>query len=65
VDQFTDRWSRFDSFVPKTSPHYVRKFPWVTKELDSLKSRTTKAAKNMKKSNLLIMVDDDDDCDCE
>jgi hypothetical protein len=43
VDQCTDlfydaMWSCFGSFVPKTSPHCVQKFPWVTKELNGLKT---------------------------
>jgi hypothetical protein len=53
VDQCSDLfndiiWSCFVSFVLKTSPHYVQKFPWVTKELNGLKNRATRAAKKMR-----------------
>jgi hypothetical protein len=37
-------WSCFGNFVPKTSPHCVQKFPWVTKELNGIKNRATRAA---------------------
>jgi hypothetical protein len=56
VDQCTDLfydviWSCFGSFVPKTSPHCVQKFSWVTKEPKGLKNRATRAAKRMKKAS--------------
>jgi hypothetical protein len=56
VNQCTDLfydviWSCFGSFVPKTAPHCVQKYPWVTKELNGLKSRKTRAAKKMKKAS--------------
>jgi hypothetical protein len=51
-------WSCFGSFVPKTSPYYIRKFPWATKKLNGLKNRVTTAAKTMRKSEL---VNDDID----
>jgi hypothetical protein len=56
LDQCTDLFydvicSCFVSLVPKTSPHCVQKFPWVTKELNGLKNRATTAAKRMKKAS--------------
>jgi hypothetical protein len=54
VDQCTDLfndviWSCFGSFVPKTLLHCVQKFPWVTKGLNSLKTRATRTSKKFKK----------------
>jgi hypothetical protein len=50
IDLFYDVISScFGSFVPKTSPHCVQKFRWVTKELNGLKNRATRAARTMKK----------------
>jgi hypothetical protein len=43
-------WSCFGSFVPKTSPHYIKKFSWDMEELNGLKNRATRAAKRMKKA---------------
>jgi hypothetical protein len=60
------RWSYFDSFVPDTSLHCIQKFLWVTKKLNGLKNKATRAAKRMKKSERRCNVDGDiDDCDCE
>jgi hypothetical protein len=43
-----------------------QKLPWVTKELNGLKNKTTKAARKMKESERRYMVDDDiRECDCE
>jgi hypothetical protein len=52
--------------VPRTSTRCEQKLPWVTKELNRLKNKTTKAAKKMKESERRCMVDDDiSECDCE
>jgi hypothetical protein len=59
-------WSCFGSLVPKTSQHCTQKFPWVKKELISLKNKATRAAKRMKKGKRRYMIDDDiDDGNCE
>jgi hypothetical protein len=61
------------SFVPKTSPHYVRQLPWITKKLNSLKdscrgSRRSwivwRSCKKDEKSQQRYTVDDEID-DCE
>jgi hypothetical protein len=58
-------WSCFGSFVLKTSPHCVQKFPRVTKKLNGLKNRPTRAAKKIKLNERRYMLDDDiDDCEC-
>jgi hypothetical protein len=43
-------WSCFEKFVPRTSTRCAQKLPWVTKELNGLKYKTTKVAKKMKES---------------
>jgi DNA primase len=49
VDIFYDViWSCFEKFVPRTATRCTQKLPWVTKELNGLKNKTTKAAKNVK-----------------
>jgi hypothetical protein len=45
---YDDICSCFEKFVPRTSAHCAQKLPWVTKKLNGLKSKTTKAAKKMK-----------------
>jgi hypothetical protein len=67
VDLFYDViWSCFEKFVPRTSTGCAQKLPWVTKELNGLKNKTTKAAKKMKESERRCMVDDDiSECNCE
>jgi hypothetical protein len=67
VDVFYDViWSCFEKFMPTTSTRCAQKLPWVTKELNGLKNKTTKAAKKMKESERRCMVDDDiSKCDCE
>jgi hypothetical protein len=64
IDLFYDViWS---CFVPRTSTCCAQKLPWVTKELNGLKNKTTKAAKKMKESERRWMVDDDiSECDFE
>jgi hypothetical protein len=51
--------------VPKTSMRCVQKLPWVTKELNGLKNKTTKAAKKMKESERRCMFDDISEYDWE
>jgi hypothetical protein len=59
-------WSCFEKFVPTTSTRCAQKLPWVTKELNGLKNKTSKAGKKMKESEWRCMVDDDiSECDCE
>jgi hypothetical protein len=59
-------WSCFEKFMQKNSTRCAQKLPWVTKELNGLKNRTTKAAKKMKESERRCMVDDDiSECDWE
>jgi hypothetical protein len=54
----------FEKFVPRISTRCA--LPWVTKELNGLKNKTTKVAKNLKESERRCMVDDDiSECDCE
>jgi hypothetical protein len=43
-------WSCFEKLVPRTSTRCAQKLPWVTKELNELKNKTTKAVKKMEKS---------------
>jgi hypothetical protein len=66
VDRFYDViWSCFEKFVPRTSTRCAQKLAWVTKKLNGLKNKTTKAAKRMKESKRRCMVDDDiNECDC-
>jgi hypothetical protein len=60
VDLFYDAiWTCFERFVPRTSTCCAQKLPWVTRELNGLKNKTTKAAKKMKKSERRGMVDAD------
>jgi hypothetical protein len=48
VDLFYDViWSCFENFVPRTSTRCVQELPWVTKELNELKNKTTKAGKSL------------------
>jgi hypothetical protein len=59
-------WTCFGKFVPSTSMRCAQKLPCVTKELNGLKKKTTKAAKQIKESERRCMVDDViSDCDCE
>jgi hypothetical protein len=52
--------------VPRTSTRCAQKLPWVTKELNGLKNKMTKAAKKMKESERRCMADDDiSEFDCE
>jgi hypothetical protein len=58
--QANGKWFRFEAarevfiferFVPITSPHSIRKFPWVTKKLNGLKNRELRAPRRMKKES--------------
>jgi hypothetical protein len=59
VDQFYDvMWCYFE--------RCCRKFPWVTKEPNDLKNKTTRATKRIKESERRCMMNVDiDECDCE
>jgi hypothetical protein len=67
VDLFYDViWSCFERFVPRISTRCAQKLPWVTRKLNGLKNKTTKAAKKMKESERRCMVDGDtSECGCE
>jgi hypothetical protein len=59
-------WSCIEKFVPITSTRCVQKLSRVTKRLNELKKKRTKAAKKMKDSERQYMVDDDiSECVCE
>jgi hypothetical protein len=46
--------------------HCALKLPWVTKELNELINKTTKAVKTIEESERRWMFDDDiSECDCE